>query len=540
MSKIGCEKDGIILSKGRLIDGMNFVETGEFGDYNIGSLGIKVNTPVLARFSPLSYSIGQHIHWTVGRHRGIETTNRISLQHVTIIQGMNLYRELSNDCIRCHIKRKKFVEVPMGPVANEQLVIAPPFFVTMIDLFGPLRSFVPGFERATRARRELESKVHILVSVCTTTRVVNLQALEGKSAAAIIDGFTRLSSEVGIPTKVLIDQDSGAMAAFNSAELDFRDAKHQLYTQYGINFETCPKGGHDQHGLVEAVIKSIQETFDECGLRTKRIHALGWQTFCKLAENSFNNLPLGFSYGRQQDNTELLKIITPNMLRIGRVNSRALTGPIRLPVDKKELMQIVENTYKTWFNIFKETVVPRLINQPKWFKKNIDLKEQDVVYFQKDQNELASEWKIGIVDQLVKSRDGLIRRVLIRYFNASENDPTTGRYNPRITDRSIRGIIKLWSMDEVCLMDDLSKLRRRMDEDGLQSVSSDDVRDNAMENVAMFQCGALMYLDFTMPCQVIEVRRTLEGNVIGHSEEGDDVDLASLSSILGSVGFSLE
>ena len=138
LSKIGYEKDGIILSKGRLIDGMNFVETGEFGDYNIGSLGIKVNTPVFVRFSPISYSIGQHIHWKVGQHRGIETTNRISLQHVTIIQGMNLYRELSNDCIRCHIKRKKFVEVPMGPVANEQLIIAPPFFVTMIDFFGPL------------------------------------------------------------------------------------------------------------------------------------------------------------------------------------------------------------------------------------------------------------------------------------------------------------------------------------------------------------------------------------------------------------------
>ena len=235
------------------------------------------------------------------------------------------------------MKRKKLMQVPMGPVSSDQLTIAPPFYICMVDLFGPVRSYVPGFERATRARRELEYKVQILVGVCVTTRVVNLQALEGKDAAAIIEGFTRLCSEVGIPTKVLVDQDSGAMAAFRSAELDFLDLQHRLHKQFGISFTTCPKGGHDQHGLVEATIKSVQETFDECGLKTKRIHSLGWQTFCKLAENAFNSLPLGFSYGRQQDNTELFKIITPNMLRVGKINSRALQGPIRLPVDKKEL-----------------------------------------------------------------------------------------------------------------------------------------------------------------------------------------------------------
>ena len=87
LSKIASETDGILLSKGRLLDGMNFVETGDFGDFNFGSLGIKVNIPLLDRFSPLSYSIAQHIHWTVGRHRGIETNNRLSLEHVSTLQG---------------------------------------------------------------------------------------------------------------------------------------------------------------------------------------------------------------------------------------------------------------------------------------------------------------------------------------------------------------------------------------------------------------------------------------------------------------------
>ena len=228
------------------------------------------------------------------------------------------------------------------------------------------------------------------------------------------------------------------------------------------------------------------------------------------------------------------------MLRIGRVNSRALHGPIRLPVDKKELMQIVEQTYRTWFNIFKETVVPRLINQPKWFKKNIDLKEEDVVYFKKEQNELASDWKIGVVDQLIKSRDGLIRRVLIRYYNASENDPSTGRYNPRITDRSIRGVVKLWSMDEVSLMEDLSELSRRLNVDYSHSFSTNIVREDTLANIAVFQCGEFMDLDFTLPCQVTHVERSIVSNVVESLEDGDQVDHTSLCSIMNAIGFSLE
>ena len=107
-NKIAYEGDGILLSKVRLLDGMNLSETGEFGDFNLGTL---------ERYSPLSYSIAQHVHWNVGRHIGIETTNRLSLEQVSSMQGMTLYREIASECIRGHMKRKKVIEVPMGLVA---------------------------------------------------------------------------------------------------------------------------------------------------------------------------------------------------------------------------------------------------------------------------------------------------------------------------------------------------------------------------------------------------------------------------------------
>ena len=65
------------------------------------------------------------------------------------------------------------------------------------------------------------------------------------------------------------------------------------------------------------------------------------QTLCKLVENDMNNLPMGFSYARDANNSPLLKLIFPNMLRIGRMNTRSLNGPIKLPSGPKDLMEKV-------------------------------------------------------------------------------------------------------------------------------------------------------------------------------------------------------
>ena len=64
---------------------------------------------------------------------------------------------------------------------------------------------------------------------------------------------------------------------------------------------------------------------------------------------------------------------------------------------------------------------------------------------------------------MVIGRDGLIRRAVIKYFNASENDPENAKYHHQLTDRAVRKLIKLWSVDESCLFDDLAELQGRMD-----------------------------------------------------------------------------
>ena len=63
-------------------------------------------------------------------------------------------------------------------------------------------------------------------------------------------------------------------------------------------------------------------------------------------------------------------VFTPNLLKIGRLHSRALDGPVRFPTGPKDLMVKVEQAYDAFFKIWNATMVPKLLPQPKWFKES--------------------------------------------------------------------------------------------------------------------------------------------------------------------------
>ena len=450
-------KDGILLSKGRIIDGMNFMETADLDTLNLGSIGVKTMIPVIDRFSPLAYSVAQHIHWTVAKHRGMESCLRMSLEHVHIMQGMSLFRELSDDCIRCKIKRGRFVQASLGPLSEKQLIVAPPFYAVQIDLCGPCRVFVPGYEKETRSTKAKESKVWIMVAVCLVTSNVNLQVCEMKDTGAMLEAIIRLSCECGYPKYICVDKEGSILAAMREIKVNLRDLQHSLYREHGVLLEEAAVGGHDQHGKVERTIRSVQDSMEDMGLSKMRIHAMGLQTICKQVENAYNNLPLGYRYERDQDNTSTLKMLVPNMLKTGRINSRALDGPVKLSNDNRKMLGEIQTKFESWYKLWCDVYVPKLMAQKRGFKNDRDLAIDDLVYYKKKDSELGSPWVMGRVDQIIRGRDGIIRRAVIKYRNASENIH-------RETERSVRKLIRLYSADDPDLCEDLGELQRRIDQ----------------------------------------------------------------------------
>ena len=112
------------------------------------------------------------------------------------------------------------------------------------------------------------------------------------------------------------------------------------------------------------------------------------------------------------------------------------------------------------------------------FRNDRDLKPSDLVYFRKSEGELSGSWLIGRVEQVVRGRDGVIRRVIVAYRNANE---TVSRY----TERSVRSLIRLYSADDPDLQVDLSVVQKRIDE--LQGLLEDRV-ENLVEIVGSNVC----------------------------------------------------
>ena len=353
------------------------------------------------------------------------------------------------------MRRKKYIKAVMGPVSDHQLTVSPPFHAAFCDLDGPYNIFVPGHERETRNTKVLSAKVYIMSFACPVSKLINLQVIESKSADGVLEGLTRLGCEHGFPKYLLLDQESSFKKAVDKAEINMRDLELRSYKEHGIICEVAPVSGHNFTGLVERKIRTVQEAFVSIDLKNMRLHATGLQTLAKLIENDINNVPLGFSYGRDADNTPLLKLITPKLLKIGRLHSRALEGPVRFPTGPKDLMVKVEQAYDAFFKIWNATMVPKLLPQPKWFKESPELKPGDIVYFQKTENELSSDWTMGQVYYVTRSRDGVVRRVCVKYFNHKEN-------KPRFTDRAVRSLVKLFGISDSYFMQDMAKVEKLM------------------------------------------------------------------------------
>ena len=101
------------------------------------------------------------------------------------------------------------------------------------------------------------------------------------------------------------------------------------------------------------------------------------------------------------------------------------------------MMKKVEEAYEAFFKIYNDTMVAKLIQetQPKWFRNEKDLKIGDVIYFRKDEGSaIKGSWTTGLVDDVVRGSDGLVREATVKYFNSSET-------SPHRTTRSVRTLV---------------------------------------------------------------------------------------------------
>ena len=150
-------RDDILFGSSRILEGQELRIVGFLKDtLDLESFtGVKFCVPPVRKNSPLAISIGLHLHYNVSKHKGVESTFRLSLQHARILQVKQLFREVVKDCVFCKKLKYKYVKQLMGPYSDTQLSISPIFYAPYLDMWGPLKIYCPGYERrpGTGSRR---------------------------------------------------------------------------------------------------------------------------------------------------------------------------------------------------------------------------------------------------------------------------------------------------------------------------------------------------------------------------------------------------
>ena len=94
-----------------------------------------------------------------------------------------------------------------------------------------------------------------------------------------------------------------------------------------------------------------------------------------------------------------------------------------------------------------------------------------------------------MVEEVQKGRDGILREVTIKYCNSSEQkltlegDSSNDRTMPRYTDRAVRKIVKIFSLEDSNLEHDIAEFRKKMQH--MPAGFIDDDQLNAHVNVSV-------------------------------------------------------
>ena len=432
-------KNGILYYIGRILSSHKIDGKFSFGDACLDLSPSSFIVPIIDSHSPIAYAIVSETHWYHAdvSHGGVESVLKHSQNTAYIIGGRDLVKCIKKLCAKCRILRKRGIQIAMGPLGENNLKIAPPFFFSQVDICGPFSAYSPVNKRA-------KLKIYYVVFCCTVTGTVDCHVMENYNTDSFVLAFMRFPCRFGL----LPDEGSQLVKGCQDMVISFSDLKHKLSVEYGVEYITCPVGAHNVNGRVERKIQEIKRSLKKC-IEKNHLSILQWETLGQQICNSINNVPIGVR--NKSEMLENLDILTPNRLILERNNSRCPTAPLILKNDARRIIESNDKIFESWFKEWLISYVPKLIEKPKWFNTERNLCVGDVVLFVKSEQEFDRIYQYGIVTTAVQSRDGIVTLVEVEYQNPGENIK-------RRTNRGVRELVVIHHIDEIDLSKELYEL----------------------------------------------------------------------------------
>ena len=276
------------------------------------------------------------------------------------------------------------------------------------DLCGPLYC---------RTENNGTSKIYIVVFTCPTSRAIHLEIAQSLSAESFLQALRRYVSRRGIPATILTDNaqyfkrtDKILKKLFSSKEVTNYLLQKRIIWKY--NLASTPWAGGLFERMVQTVKRALRKTLKNARLTQEEIH-----TIITEIEATINSRPLCYVYSEEVDN-----VLTPSHLIIGK---RILNIPDPDSLEKaaviyegdtpsvitkpmKFLARILRQYWTQWKHHYLTEL--REYHRLKAKREGTSFVAENDIVIVRDDNLPRNSWRMGRVEDLVKAKDGQIRR----------------------------------------------------------------------------------------------------------------------------------
>ena len=223
-------------------------------------------------------------------------------------------------------------------------MITPPFYNCMVDIAYTFKGRpYPG------ARSAL--KIYALVIVCITTSATSILAMEDLSTQQVILTLERHAARYGVPKNMYIDNGT-QLVALQSAEFRIKDVDNFLYDKLSMRFYVPAPKAHESRGRVEVRIKIVREMLARLAVTSDtRLTPIQWETVFASIASAIDDVPIARGSNSHVKDAAWY-LITPNRLKLGRNNNRALEGYVDGCAGLDDLLRQNEKIKTAWYAIF--------------------------------------------------------------------------------------------------------------------------------------------------------------------------------------------
>lgn len=348
-------------------------------------------------------------------HKNFETSINEIRRRFEIPKVRQLMKKIRRDCMMCKILYAQPYKPIMSPLPSSRLAAYErPFSHIGVDYFGPLY--------VVRGRSTVK-RWGVLVT-CLTIRAIHLEVAEFLNTSSCIMALRRVFALRGTPKTITSDQGTNFRGATNELTVAINNVDKVELRRYfhHIDWQFIPPHSPHMGGSWERLVRTVKNNITYILANRKLTDEVLYTTFCEVTQ-IINTRPLTDVLV----DTNSQPALTPNdFLSMTSIvekapgviaeNERDLN--IRLSKSWKMTQHLSNIFWKRWIVEY----LPTLTKRTKWYNNSKEIQIGDIVIIC-DETLPRCTWEKGLVTDINRSRDNIVRSAVVKVDNKSYTRP---------------------------------------------------------------------------------------------------------------------